>query len=108
MKKTLYGISPSQEAYIPLPSGCFFVFPSFTDMEGADYVRIVAPDGGEVAFWSSDEWATFPLSVMGAICRVMLANNWQEILKNRGPNAYYQFANDCLFPKGVKYNKIKD
>jgi hypothetical protein len=34
---------------------------------GTSYVRIVDPDGDEVAYWTVDEWAREPQFVMGAI-----------------------------------------
>jgi hypothetical protein len=41
------------------PVGC----PTF----GGDYIRVVAPDGGEIGYWDKAEWAREPINVMGAI-----------------------------------------
>ena len=37
------------------------------EFTSGDYVRLCGPDGEEILYWSSDEWATDPVLVMGAI-----------------------------------------
>jgi hypothetical protein len=34
---------------------------------GCSYLRVCDPDGDEIMYWSSDEWAEDPVLVMGAI-----------------------------------------
>jgi hypothetical protein len=93
-----YGISPSTECFIPLPSGNFFVFPSATaEPDGPSYVRVVNSTGGEVAYWSVNEWAESPVEVMGAICGAMLSPATED------DGLYYQFESDCEFPEGIDF-----
>lgn len=102
-----YGISPTQECFVPLPSGNFFVFPSVQAApDGVDYVRIVNANGGELVYWVSDEWAEEPIEVMGAICGAMLgepvAGYADEQAMPCKPH-YYQFAADCEFPPDIEF-----
>lgn len=54
---TPFGISPSREAFIRLPSGNFLAFSNTkTNPEGCDYIRIVGKSGGELGYWSYEEW----------------------------------------------------
>lgn len=94
----IYGVCPKSEVAIPLPQGYFFVFPSAEQApEGCDYVRIVADDGGEIAYWDSQEWADEPVEVMGAICGSMLTDEEPD------PAKYYQFTPEVKFPPGVEF-----
>lgn len=66
----------ADEAYILLPCGEYFVFPSAqTNPKGADYVRFVNQKGQETVYWHVDEWETSGEEVMGAICGAMLAGS---------------------------------
>lgn len=93
-----YGVCPKSEVAIPLPTGNHFVFPNAeVSPEGTDYVRIVRHDGGEIAYWDSQEWADEPVEVMGAICGSMLADEEPR------PEKYYQMSPEVRFPEGVEY-----
>lgn len=61
------------ECAVPVGDSTFMCFPSFIDnAEGCDYVRFIAVDGSEQAYWVFDEWRESPQEVMGAICGVIL------------------------------------
>jgi len=55
------------EGAIPLVWGGEIRFPTYEDDPLCSYVRVIAADGSEVAYWNSDEWAEEPGLVMGAI-----------------------------------------
>ena len=94
-----YGVCPKSEIAVPLPSGGFWVFPSHeVSPEGCNYVRIVAEDGGEIAYWDSQEWADDPIEVMGAICGSLLST------EDPRPEKYYQFSPHVRFPDGVRFS----
>lgn len=95
-----YGISPSQESYIRLPSGNFLAFPNCdTNPEGCDYIRIVGPCGGELGYWSYEEWENDPIEVMGAIMGSARGGG-NKGNESDGPQ-FYRFAPDCEFPEGI-------
>lgn len=101
--KVPYGVSPSVEAWVELPSGLVMAFPNAdANPEGADYVRFVDGKGGEVAYWICDEWAESPVEVMGAICGAMKAS--------KGPNEakFYQVHPDAQFPPGIEFASYGD
>ena len=96
-----FGVSPSREAWTRLPTGNVLAFENAgTNPEGTDYVRLVAPDGGECAYWTSDEWAEAPVEVMGALCGALIDVTRARTLN---PAQYYQIAPDAAFPPGVPY-----
>lgn len=99
----IYGVCPDSEVAIPLPQGYFFVFPSAeVSPDGCNYVRIVADDGGEIAYWDSQEWEQEPIEVMGAICGSMLTEEKAD------PAKYYQFSPKCKFPEGVEFTPFEN
>jgi hypothetical protein len=57
------------ECVINLETGCELRCPAHPDP--CEYVRIVDPMVGEVAYWDSAEWAEDPMGVMGAIIGAM-------------------------------------
>lgn len=94
-----FGVDPDTEAWLPLPGGGVFAFPSTEAAEdGCQYVRVLDPHGGEVAYWDADEWAEDPAYVMGAICGSMLAVDTKA-----DPEKYYQFGPNTSFPPGVDF-----
>lgn len=93
-----YGISPTMESTIKLTSGCFLVFPSMSaNSEGADYVRVVNPQGGEIAYWNWEEWEEAPIPVVGAILGCA-----QHPEHPRQQPKFYKMFPDCKFPDNVK------
>ena len=98
-KKTPWGVSPSQEAWVQLPAGLAMAFESAEkNPAGTSYVRFLDKNGGEVGYWISDEWREAPEEVMGAICGLMLT--YQETDE---PEKFYQFGPDAKFPPSVKF-----
>jgi hypothetical protein len=57
------------ECVIPLETGCELRSPAHP--HPCEYVRIVDPVVGEVAYWDHEEWARDPQGVMGAIIGAM-------------------------------------
>lgn len=47
-----------------------------------DHVRICDPNGNEILYWDSNEWAEDPVSVMGAIFSYSLTP-LSQLLENR-------------------------
>ena len=53
--------------------------------KGCSYIRFECQDGNELAYWSSDEWASHPEVVMGSIMGILQNGTWGRniILKRR-------------------------
>jgi hypothetical protein len=100
--KTPYGVSTSEEIYVRLAGGHVLAFPNAeTEPGGCSYVRFLAADGGEIVYWTAQEWEEEPESVMGAIMGFLVDTRPMEDLYC--PLKYYQFAPDCEFPEGVEF-----
>ena len=100
--KTPHGVCPDTEAWLPLPNGGVFAFPSAASSpEGADYVRVLDQDGGEIGYWTADEWAEAPVEVMGAICGSLLSDEAPTSPK------YYQFGPNTTFPHGIHFEEYE-
>jgi hypothetical protein len=63
-------IDESKECVVELPTGCELRTPAHP--EPCEYVRIVDPMAGEVAYWDCAEWQEDPQGVMGAIVGAMV------------------------------------
>ena len=99
-----HGVCPDTEAWIELPSGSTFAFPSSAvSPEGCNYVRVLTPDGLEVGYWDSQEWAVSPVEVMGAICGAMAADVMAAAAASVFAR-YYQFGPNTTFPEGVEFD----
>ena len=66
-------IDESKECVVELPTGCQLRAPA--DPDPCDYVRLVDPVVGEVAYWDSAEWAEDPKGVMGAIVGALVSES---------------------------------
>ncbi len=74
-----YGVSPSRETWIAIPTG-FVVFENAEyNPNGTEYIRLVNKDGGEVTYWQLD---------------VTLVPE------------YRKFADDVSFPEGIQFDAI--
>lgn len=92
--ETPWGVSPSQESWIQLPAGLVMVFESAEqNPSGTTYIRFLDRNGGEVGYWTSDEWRDAPEEVMGAVCGLMMAYETAD-----NPLKFYQFGPDSQFP----------
>ncbi len=99
-RTTPYGISPSREAFIPLPSGNFLAFPTTDENpEGCDYIRIVGKSGCELGYWSYEEWEEDPTEVMRAIMGACQGNGYKGNEADGG--RFYRFAPDREFPEDI-------
>jgi hypothetical protein len=65
-------VRPGEYA-VELPTGCKLVCPAHP--KPCEYVRIVDPMCGEVAYWDSEEWREAPQEVMGAIMGALSSGN---------------------------------
>lgn len=64
------------ESRLELPDGYWLCFPSYDmQQDGVDYVRLMAADGLEIAYWIYDEWQQEPQLVMGAIMGAIM-DHW--------------------------------
>jgi hypothetical protein len=54
------------ELIVELANG-FSLRSGSVEFYAGDYVRLCAPDGEELIYWDSSEWAITPVVVMGAI-----------------------------------------
>ncbi len=95
-----YGVDPDKEAWIPLPFGGAFAFANKdVNPNGTDYVRVLAANGGEIVYWTADEWRDDPEVVMGAICGAMLHN--EDLDPKQHPETFYRFGPKARFPEGI-------
>jgi hypothetical protein len=70
-----------QECIIALANGRTLHTDTYaSNPEGSSYVRVCAPDGSEIGYWSCDEWREAPQEVMGAILGA--ANGMQKDGRN--------------------------
>jgi hypothetical protein len=58
--------SKIEEVIVPVANRCTLRSGSEEYVAG-DYIRLVAPDGEELAYWDNLEWKEDPVGVMGAI-----------------------------------------
>lgn len=103
MPATPYGVSPTREAWVAAsPTGMLLVCEAAdANGGGTDYVRVVAPNGGEVAYWIHTEWEAQPVEVMGAVCGALRHRDAPD--PARDPEKFYQVAPDVAFPPGTPF-----
>ncbi len=68
MDGDLEELPPGPECVIRLGNGNTVCTDSYgSNPAGSSYVRVCAPDGREISYWTYTEWAEDPQLVMGAI-----------------------------------------
>jgi hypothetical protein len=86
------------EVSVPTVKGQSLVFESFdTNPNGTSYVRFIDSKGKELLYYDSEEWATDPIVVMGAIMAAIVngAEDAKAHIKiQKTEDNYEQYLND--------------